>query len=63
MQFLTLPFAALTALSEPLILQARAKPGSALVSATKLPINAFRRTARIFYPRLRKSTLKKLFKK
>ena len=59
--FLTLPFAALTALSEPLILLARAKPGSALVSAIKLPINAFRRTARIFYPRLRKSNTEKAF--
>ena len=55
--FLTLPFAALTALSEPLILLARTKPQSesALIAqALKLPINAFRRTARIFYPRLRK---------
>lgn len=59
--FATLPLAALTALSEPLILLARAKPGSALVSAIKLPINAFKRTARVFYPRLRKSNTEKAF--
>ena len=57
----TLPLAALTALSEPLILLSRAKPGSALVSAIKLPINAFMRTARIFLPRIKKSPTEKAF--
>lgn len=58
---LTLPFAALTALAEPLILLSRAKPGSALKSAIQLPVNAFRRTARIFLPRLKKADSEKAF--
>jgi len=58
---LTLPFAALTALAEPLILLSRAKPGSALKSAIQLPVNVFRRTARVFLPRLKKSNSEKAF--
>ena len=58
---LTLPFAALTALAEPLILLSRAKPGSALKSAIQLPVNAFRRTARVFLPRLKKADSEKAF--
>ena len=59
--FMTLPFAALTALSEPLILLSRAKPGSALVSALKLPVNLFKRTARLILPKLKKSNAEKTF--
>ena len=58
---ITLPLAALTALAEPLILLSRAKPGSALKSAIQLPVNAFRRTARIFLPRLKKADSEKAF--
>jgi len=58
---ITLPLAALTALAEPLILLSRAKPGSALKSAIQLPVNAFRRTARVFLPRLKKADSEKAF--
>lgn len=59
--FYTLPFAALTALSEPLILLGSLRPGAALVSALKLPVNAFLRTARLFFPRIKKSNTEKAF--
>ena len=58
---ITLPLAALTALAEPLILLSRAKPGSALKSAIQLPLNVFRRTARVFLPRLKKADSEKAF--
>ena len=58
---ITLPLAALTALAEPLILLSRAKPGSALKSAIQLPVNVFRRTARVFLPRLKKADSEKAF--
>ncbi len=58
---ITLPLAALTALAEPLILLSRAKPGSALKSAIQLPVNVFKRTARVFLPRLKKADSEKAF--
>ena len=57
----TLPLAAFTALSEPLILFASAKPGAALKAAIQAPVNAFKRTARVFLPRLKKTDTEKAF--
>ena len=62
--FLTLPFAALTALSEPLILLARAKPGSALVSANTNFLSMLLEELLVYSIQdLEKVILKKLFKK
>lgn len=57
----TLPLAGFTALSEPFILFANGKFRSGLDAAVKLPINAFKRLARVFLPRLKKSDVDTAF--
>jgi|5_EtaG_2_1085323.scaffolds.fasta_scaffold01782_1 hypothetical protein len=58
---LTLPLASLTALSEPIIVLTRVKPGDALFGTIKATTNTYRQALRTVLPKLKKSDSEKAF--
>ena len=58
---LTLPLAALTALTEPIVILSRVKPQDAIFGLTKAAQNTLRQAARSIFPKLNKSESERAF--